>query len=262
MSPLAQVGGKAQQHIDQQGGPVLPADGVGAIAQKPAQRQRLLYPFEEHLDLPTGLVEIAHAACSPLFVVGIEWSEIVNRRLPGGDARPGESNDDHDAFLAVYFHPSLHPPQGSALVLFGPALRPFEPDDFILADAAAGRHRQAAHHGVLKVVLGPRDPGNAPDVERLQGVKIHLRLVEEHHLPALQPAGDLVGAFVVMLPGGVHDGAGGQKTAGVLPQVQLGSGVDSVAAPRLPRPAGDSFLAVCLCRPGGFDCAGGATPSP
>jgi hypothetical protein len=179
VSPLAQVGGKAQRHIDQQGGPDLPAEGVGAIAQKPGQTQRLLYLFEEHLDLPAGLVEIAHVSCSPLFIVRIEWSELGSRKLPGGDARPGGSNEDHDALLFVLFHPCLHPPQGPAVELFGQALRPFEPDDFILADAAAGRHRQPAHHAVLKVVLGSRDPGDAPDVERLQLVKIHLRLVEK-----------------------------------------------------------------------------------
>jgi hypothetical protein len=78
----------------------------------------------------------------------------------------------------------------------------------------------------------------------------------------LQPGADLTGAFVIMFPGGVHDCAGGQKTASVQPQVQLGGGLDSVAAPRLPRPAGDPFLAVCLCRPGGFDCDGDAAPSP
>ena len=91
--------------------------------------------------------------------------------------------------------------------------RPYEPDDFIHANAAAGRHRQPAHHGMLKVVLGPRAPDDAPDVEPMQVVKILLRLVEEHHLPSLRPCADLTGASVGMLPGGVHDGAGGRQSA-------------------------------------------------
>ena len=66
--------------------------------------------------------------------------------------------------------------------------RPYEPDDFIHADAAAGRHRQPAHHGMLKVVLGPRAPDDAPDVELVQVVKIHLRLVEEHTSTLCSPA--------------------------------------------------------------------------
>ena len=91
--------------------------------------------------------------------------------------------------------------------------RPYESDVFIHADAAAGRHRQSAHHGMLNVVLGPRAPGDAPDVEPMQVVKIHLRLVEEYHLPSLRPCADLTGASVGMLPGGVHDGAGGRQSA-------------------------------------------------
>jgi hypothetical protein len=72
--------------------------------------------------------------------------------------------------------------------------RPYELDDFIHANAAAGRHRQRAHHGMLKVVLGPRAPGDNPDVEPMQVVKILLRLAEEHHLPSLRPCADLTGA--------------------------------------------------------------------
>jgi hypothetical protein len=193
-------------------------------------------------------------------VVGIEWSEIDSRRRPGGGAKPSESNEDQDPLFGVHLHPCFHPPQGPALALFGPAPRSFEPDDIILADA--GWHRQKQQHRILRIFLGPRNPGDNPHVELMQVVKIHIRIVKEPDLPALQPCADLTGAFFMMIPGGVHDGAGGQKIAGVQQQVQLGSGVDSVAAPRLPRPAGDSFLAVCLCRPGDFDCAGDAAPSP
>jgi hypothetical protein len=52
----------------------------------------------------------------------------------------------------------------------------------------------------LKVVLGPRDPGDALDVELVQMVKIHIPLDEERHLLALQPGADLTGAFVMRFP--------------------------------------------------------------
>ncbi len=61
---------------------------------------------------------------------------------------------------------------------------------------------------MLKVVLGPRAPGNAQDVELVQ-------VVEEYHLPALRPCADPAGPSVGLLPGGVHDSAGGQEAAGI-----------------------------------------------
>jgi hypothetical protein len=44
------------------------------------------------------------AACGQRHGVGIEWSGIDSRRPPGGVARQGGSNEDHDPLLAVHFH--------------------------------------------------------------------------------------------------------------------------------------------------------------
>ncbi len=52
MRPLRQITQVAQQHIDQQGHPDLPAHGVGVVTQEIGQLQRLLDLLEEHFDLP------------------------------------------------------------------------------------------------------------------------------------------------------------------------------------------------------------------
>ena len=50
--PLAQIRGEAQQHIDQQRRPDLPADGVGAVPKEAAEFEGLLYLLEKHFDVP------------------------------------------------------------------------------------------------------------------------------------------------------------------------------------------------------------------
>lgn len=57
MPPLADVRRVAQQHIEQQRGTHLPADGVGAVTEEVTELECLLHLFEEHFDVPAGTVE-------------------------------------------------------------------------------------------------------------------------------------------------------------------------------------------------------------
>src|SRR5882672_8924094 len=54
VAPLAEPGAEAQQEIQQQCRPYLPAHRVGRVAQKVGQLERLLDLLEEHFDLPAA----------------------------------------------------------------------------------------------------------------------------------------------------------------------------------------------------------------
>ena len=62
----------AHQQVDKQPHPDLPAHGVGAVAQKVGELQRLLDLLEEHLDVPAAAVEFGDRPRAPLQVVGNE----------------------------------------------------------------------------------------------------------------------------------------------------------------------------------------------
>ena len=67
--PAAHHAQKAHQDVEQQCGPNLPADRVGAVAQEIAQLQALLDLFKEHLDLPAAAIQISNATRAPLEIV-------------------------------------------------------------------------------------------------------------------------------------------------------------------------------------------------
>ena len=66
--PGVQKSLEAQQDIDQQGHPHLPAHGVGAVAEEIAELEGLLDLLEEDLDLPAA--EVGHGCWGPVEVVG------------------------------------------------------------------------------------------------------------------------------------------------------------------------------------------------
>src|SRR6266699_3919983 len=59
MRPLRQETQVAQQHVDQERHPDLPAHRVGVVSQEIAQLQRLLDLLEEHFDLPPAPIRSA-----------------------------------------------------------------------------------------------------------------------------------------------------------------------------------------------------------
>src|SRR5512135_2701710 len=58
VAPLAQPSTEAQQEIQQQRRPYLPAHRASRVAQKVGQLERLLDLLEEHFDLPAAPVEV------------------------------------------------------------------------------------------------------------------------------------------------------------------------------------------------------------
>ena len=66
MRPPAEEGQKAEEHIDEQCRPHLPAHGIGAVAEEPGELEGLL---EEGFDGPAVPVKISDAGRAPLQVV-------------------------------------------------------------------------------------------------------------------------------------------------------------------------------------------------
>ena len=107
--PAAEVREVAQQHVAEEGRPELPAHGVGAVAEKVAELERLLDLAEKNFDLPAAAVELGHAAGRPLEVIG---------------------EKDQHAPLAVDLHFGFDPAQPRRVLL--PAARSGK-DDFVIA---------------------------------------------------------------------------------------------------------------------------------
>ena len=109
MSPLADSTDKAQQDIDQQGGPNLPTDAVGRVPKKVSQIERLLDLLEEDLNLPPGLVEFAYDRGAPFEMIrqkGHLTALSINlypRRDPSGMSIVGE----HDFLIGDHLSPNL-----------------------------------------------------------------------------------------------------------------------------------------------------------
>lgn len=57
-APLAQAGAEAQQQINQQGRPDLPAHGVGVVAEEVGQLECLLEFLEEHFNAPAAAIQV------------------------------------------------------------------------------------------------------------------------------------------------------------------------------------------------------------
>lgn len=65
--------GKAQQHVDQQRSPNLPADGVGAVADKAAELEGLFDQLEEHFDFLMCAIVYAHQQSGLFDESGLLW---------------------------------------------------------------------------------------------------------------------------------------------------------------------------------------------
>src|SRR6516164_5957818 len=72
MPPATDEGTKAQQHLNQQRRPDLPAHGIGIVSQKVGQLQGLFEFFKKHLNAPPAAIQIRHALCTPIQLVGQE----------------------------------------------------------------------------------------------------------------------------------------------------------------------------------------------
>src|SRR5512141_1239275 len=72
MAPVGKETEIAQQQVGKQRRPNLPANRVGASAQKVGQLQRLFDLLEEHFDLPTAAIQLDDALGAPFQIVAQE----------------------------------------------------------------------------------------------------------------------------------------------------------------------------------------------
>ena len=88
MAPLAEAGPEAQQQIDEQRRPHLPAHGVGVVAEEVGQLQRLFEFLEEHFNAPAAAIQVSYGLRAPSHAVGQEnhFPEFAIHLDPGGDA--------------------------------------------------------------------------------------------------------------------------------------------------------------------------------
>jgi len=77
----------------------------------------------------------------------------------------------------------------------------------------------------LQVVLGAGDPEDAALRQIRQMIKIHISLVEDDDFTRLNTGAKLTRPDTVMPGGVVHDGAAGQKTLEIEPDMAFGGGL-------------------------------------
>jgi hypothetical protein len=197
MLPAVNEGQEAQEHIDQQGCPDLPAYRIGAMAEEIRQLQGLLDLFEEGLDRPAVAVKVGNAGRTPFQVVG---------------------QKDHLLGLAVDFHQGGDAAHHFGIVSQG---RGCAQDDDFVAQNAAG-HRQGLENFIGHVLLGTSHPEDAP-LEQVEEVgKVQIRLVENDNLPGADGGTEFARAFGIVLLRRVDDGKARKKAVEIQSQMTLG----------------------------------------
>ena len=199
VSPIAHVAMVAQQHVNEQCRPHLPAHRVGIVAEKIAQLEILFDLLEKHFDLPATLVEIAHAAWSPLGVVGDEGNLLV---------------------LAVDFDHRHYPAQ--SLRIGFTRLLGFEHDEVVAKDIAFPFFDSALGHSAGHVVFGPGHPEDSASAQLEEVLEVDIGFVENHDFPVQNACAELFGTEVVVVIGCFDDGEPRQKTTNVQAEMQFG----------------------------------------
>jgi len=198
-------GQKAQQHIDQQSRPYLPANGIGTVAQEISQLQGLLDLLEKGFNGPAATVKVGDTGRTPLHVVGEEY---------------------HLLFNPVNFHQG-----GDAAHQFwvvGQCADIAQGDDFIAQDATC--HWQGMKDFIGHVLLGAGDPEDTA-LEKIEEMgKVQISLVEDNDLSGANTGAEFTGAFTVVLSRGVNNCEAGKKTVEIEPEMALGG---SLAPPVL-----------------------------
>ena len=201
VAPLAQEGAEAQEEIDQQRGPHLPAHGVGVVAEKVGQLEGLFEFLEEHLDAPAAAIEVGDGLGAPRQVVGEEH---------------------HFAQFAIHLDLGHDPAQWNGIGFLGVWIGQL--DQIVAQDMALGAVLKLAPDPALEVGLGAGDPEDLTHGEVGQVVEVQVSLVEDDNLPGLHAGAEFMGPQVVVFAGGVHDGKAGQEGLEVEAHVTLGGG--------------------------------------
>ena len=202
VAPLTQVRTEAQEHIGQQRRPHLPFDGVGVVAEEVGQLQGLFEFFEEDLDAPAAAVEVSDGLGAPRQVVGQEnhFPQLAVHLDKGGDAAQFDWIN------------RLHRRIG-------------QDDQVVPQNVTISAFLKLANDSALQVVLGPGDPKDAALGQVGEVGEVEVSLVEDNDFTRLNIGTKLAGPPVVVLAGGGHDGATGQKSLEVEADMALGSGL-------------------------------------
>ena len=97
-------------------------------------------------------------------------------------------------------------------------------DQVVAEDVALGAVLELADDAALEIVLGAGAPKDLAGRQAGQVVEVHIRLGEDDDFTRVDIAAKLAGTPGFVLGGGVPDGAAGQNSLEVRPQVALGSG--------------------------------------
>ena len=198
--PPAQKDAKAQQHIGEQGGPDLPADGVGTVAEEVRQVEGLFEFLEEALDAPAAAVEIGDGLGTPLQIIGQE---------------------NHFAEFAVHLDPGRDAAQFDRISFLGLA---GEGDEVVTQNVAALSLLKFAGDPGLEVILGAGDPEDFAHGKVGEMGEVQISPVEEDDFTRLNIGAQLAGAAVVMFGGGVQDDAAWQEGLEVEAEMAFGGG--------------------------------------
>jgi hypothetical protein len=200
VAPASQPGAEAQQHIGQQSRPDLPAHGVGIVTQKVGQLQGLFEFLEEGFDAPTAAIEISDGLGAPREVIGQE------NHFPNF---PVHLHQGHDAAQADW-------------ILFG--RRAGQLNELIPQNVAELSILKFADDAKLQVVFGTGDPKDFALGQVGQVREVHISLVEDDDFTRMDIGAKFAGADTVMLGGRADEGAGGQETLEIKPDMTLGGG--------------------------------------
>ena len=199
--PLAQEGAEAQQHIDQQCRPDLPAHRVGVVAQEVGQLEGLFEFFEEHFNAPAAAIQIGHCLGAPRQVVGQE---------------------NHFSQFAVHLDQRDDTAQPDRIDLERGRIG--QQDQVIAHDVAVPTVLQPAHDSTLQIVLGAGDPEDFAHRQVSQMREVQIGFVEDHNLARLHASAQFMRPSVVMFAGGVHQGKMRQEGLQVEPHMALRGG--------------------------------------
>ena len=183
MRPPPEEDAEAQRHIGQQGGPDLPADGVGVVAEEVGELKGLFEFFEEALDAPAAAVKIGDGLGAPFHIVGEEnhFAEFAVHLDPGGDAAQ---------FDGV-----------NLLDLAG------QSDEVIPQNVSVCSRMKFADDATLEFVLGAGEPEDAAHGEVGEMGEIEIGLVEEDDFTRLNIGAKLARAAIVVFGRGIQDDA-------------------------------------------------------
>src|SRR5579864_993637 len=155
MLPIREERLIAQQNVDQERHPDLPANGVGAVAQEITELKRLLDLLEKDFNRPAAAVKVGYALRTPFQVVGQEDHLLI---------APIDFDKRHDTSNRL----GIFPPGGGG----------FEQDQLVAEDAPDRLLNQAFLDPVGEVVLAPCHPRHQSGAQIKEMFEINISLVE------------------------------------------------------------------------------------